>query len=392
MLELLLPLLRNMSLLAVVALCYGIAISHLPRALAPVVLGVLCALGALASMLDPIEMRPGIYIDSRTTMVMLASFFGGPIGALISGGAAAGYRIYLGGAGAMAGVTVMLIGATIGVAGYMLFVRGGKPVRSMHVVALALLAPLCSLGVFVSPYPLAVEILTETFAPLNIARVSGVLVLGLMILHEKWRIDAEQEVRDLAFVDELSGLANRRAFYSKLNDAWARWERYKTPFSIVMVDIDHFKKINDTYGHPTGDEVIRGLAETLRSECRVSDTAARIGGEEFAVLLVHTGSVDAVEYAERVRKRAEGMAIPIDAEGGPALHFNVSLGVSRNLGHTASRQEVLSSADQALYEAKRRGRNRVMLDRGPDYAQHKSVAPRRNDRSDALTVKDWVPS
>ncbi len=89
MIELLLPLLRNASLLAVVALAYGITMSHLPRTFLPVVLGVLCGLGALVSMLDPIEMRPGVYVDTRITMVMLASFFGGPIAALLAGGAAA---------------------------------------------------------------------------------------------------------------------------------------------------------------------------------------------------------------------------------------------------------------------------------------------------------------
>ncbi len=383
MLDLLLPLLRNTSLLAVVALAYGLSMSHLPRTLAPGVLGVLCAFGALASMLDPIEMREGVYVDSRTTMVMLASFFAGPVGALLAGGTAAAYRIHLGGAGMVAGVTVIAIGAMIGLAGYSLFVRRGKQVRSKHVVALALLAPVCSLGVFVLPYPLSVEVLGETLVPLNVTRASGVLLLGLMILHEDWRIHAETEVRRLAFVDELSGLANRRAFYAELNDAWERWERYKIPFSVVMVDIDRFKGINDAYGHPTGDEVIRCLAECMNTECRTTDVAARVGGEEFAVLLVHTKSAEAVRFAERIRQCVEDRTIPISGTDTAALHadpaplqFTVSLGVNRGLGQAASRQDVLSSADQALYMAKRGGRNRVVLD-GTAGPAHCAPAPLR---------------
>lgn len=274
-----------------------------------------------------------------------------------------------------AGVTSMAIGAVIGIAGYMLFVRGGRTVRTKHVLGLSLLAPLCSLGVFMLTVPVAFETVGASVVPLNIARVSGVLLLGLMILHEQWRVDAEQEVRRLAFIDELSGLANRRAFYAELDDAWDRWGRYKVPFTVVMVDIDHFKGINDTHGHPTGDEVIRSLAQILNTECRSSDVAARVGGEEFAVLLVHAESIDAVQFAERVRKRVEATAVAFGEGEGGKLNFTVSLGVSRDLSLTSSRHDVLSSADQALYEAKHGGRNRVMLDTGVKQS-HRPVATR----------------
>ena len=356
--DLLIPLLRNTSLLAGVALAFGLAMSHLPRAAGPVVLAVLCALAGVISMLDPIEFRPGVFVDSRTTMVMLSSFFAGPVGALITGGILAAYRIWLGGAGLYAGLVGLVIGAGVGVVGHQLCVRGHKKVRSVHVVILALLSPLPSFGVLLLQSRLAVEIPYSTVLPISLSRMSGVLLLGLMILHEEWRIDAETEVRRLAYVDELSGLANRRAFYAALEGAWQRWLRYASPFTVVMIDIDRFKRINDTHGHPVGDEVIRSLADVLKKECRATDTAARIGGEEFVILLAHTESTDAVRFAERIRSRVAEAAIP--TEGQP-LRFSISLGVSHDEARDGSRQDVLSSADQALYDAKRSGRDRVML-------------------------------
>jgi len=160
---------------------------------------------------------------------------------------------------------------------------------------------------------------------------------------------------EAAFTDHLTGLANRRRFERQLDREVSRTLRYAHPFSLVMLDIDNFKDVNDTFGHHAGDEVIRGLGRVLQEGTRGIDLAARIGGEEFAILLVETGQSGALEVAERLRVAIREMIVP--GVGQVSASFGVAecpIG-----GQTSS--EMLNSADVALYEAKRSGRDRVVV-------------------------------
>jgi len=160
---------------------------------------------------------------------------------------------------------------------------------------------------------------------------------------------------EAAFTDHLTGLANRRRFERQLDREVSRTLRYAHPFSLVMLDIDNFKYVNDTFGHHAGDEVIRGLGRVLQEGTRGIDLAARIGGEEFAILLVETGQSGALEVAERLRVSIREMIVP--GVGQVSASFGVAecpIG-----GQTSS--EMLNSADVALYEAKRSGRDRVVV-------------------------------
>lgn len=160
---------------------------------------------------------------------------------------------------------------------------------------------------------------------------------------------------EAAFTDHLTGLANRRRFERQLDREVSRTLRYAHPFSLVMLDIDNFKCVNDTFGHHAGDEVIRGLGRVLQEGTRGIDLAARIGGEEFAILLVETGQSGALEVAERLRVAIRDMIVT--GVGQVSASFGVAecpIG-----GQTSS--EMLNSADVALYEAKRSGRDRVVV-------------------------------
>lgn len=160
---------------------------------------------------------------------------------------------------------------------------------------------------------------------------------------------------EAAFTDHLTGLANRRRFERQLDREVSRTLRYAHPFSLVMLDIDNFKNVNDTFGHHAGDEVIRGLGRVLQEGTRGIDLAARIGGEEFAILLVETGQSGAQEVAERLRVAIREMIV--HGVGQVSASFGVAecpIG-----GQTSS--EMLNSADVALYEAKRSGRDRVVV-------------------------------
>ncbi|MFA7282781.1 MAG: diguanylate cyclase [Sterolibacterium sp.] len=167
----------------------------------------------------------------------------------------------------------------------------------------------------------------------------------------------QQALEQLAQTDSLTGLANRRQFLVMAEQELTRTVRYGGPLSVFMMDIDHFKNINDTYGHKTGDVVLQKLAELIRDALREIDAVGRLGGEEFAVVLPQTDSERALEVAERLRKAIADAEVPL--EQGLPLHFAVSIGVSTLAGTKTNIDTLLSQADQALYKAKNGGRNRV---------------------------------
>ena len=161
----------------------------------------------------------------------------------------------------------------------------------------------------------------------------------------------------IAVTDELSGLASRRYFESRLAEEWARRDRYGTPIAVALFDLDRFKGINDTFGHAAGDRVLRRFGELVRSEIRSSDVACRYGGEEFAVLFAESRSPAASAVAERIRRTLKRQAFEWEAR---AFRATVSAGVADSDG-SRDRAQLLFRADKALYEAKDRGRDRVVL-------------------------------
>lgn len=186
---------------------------------------------------------------------------------------------------------------------------------------------------------------------------------GQLVAHrltvDRLRAEADQ--------DYLTGLANRRRFRKALVQEAERWRRYKVPCALLMLDIDHMKRVNDTHGHPAGDRVIRFVADVLAELSRDNDTAARLGGEEFALLLAGTGGEKAYAAAERVREAIAERPLP---EVG---RVTVSLGVAACPTHALTERELFSASDAALYSAKRAGRNRTAL--AASYAQAYEPAP-----------------
>lgn len=160
---------------------------------------------------------------------------------------------------------------------------------------------------------------------------------------------------EAAFTDHLTGLANRRRFERQLDREVNRTLRYERPFTLLMLDIDNFKLVNDNFGHNAGDEAIRRLSRALQEGTRGIDLAARIGGEEFAILLVETSKEGAFEVAERLRVSIRNTPIPLVGR------ITASFGIAEcpSSGQTAT--ELLKAADTALYEAKRGGRDKVVM-------------------------------
>jgi len=171
--------------------------------------------------------------------------------------------------------------------------------------------------------------------------------------------DLLHRVELMAMTDSLTGLFNRRRFVDVLKREWATSRRYKNPLSVIMVDIDHFKLINDTHGHAAGDVVLKEVARVISSSLRQVDVAARYGGEEFAVLLPHTTLKDAGVVAERVLSKVRALIVDVE---GQKLHCTVSLGIASNEEPSLrTEDDLIANSDAALYAAKNAGRNQLVV-------------------------------
>jgi diguanylate cyclase (GGDEF)-like protein len=178
--------------------------------------------------------------------------------------------------------------------------------------------------------------------------------LGMILGGWRWR-SLLLKLERSAVCDPLTGLYNRRELMSHLDFTTAGAERYQTPLSLIMLDIDHFKDVNDSYGHQAGDEVLQTVARIMRDSVRSGDLLARYGGEEFTIVCPHTEGDGAIVIAERIRRAV--METPVAARTGK-IPVTLSAGIATYPRH-GSAEKLLKDADQALYEAKRSGRNRV---------------------------------
>ena len=173
------------------------------------------------------------------------------------------------------------------------------------------------------------------------------------------RANTYSKVLQYATLDALTNLNNRRQFETRLKQEIATTKRQKNPLCAMMIDIDFFKKVNDTYGHASGDTVLRTVAAIIKEHLRESDIPARYGGEEFAVLLPYTHIEEAQIVGERLRKAVEETSIPIDKKN---INVTISMGLAE-FEPTLTGEELFKNADKALYEAKESGRNRVCIEK-----------------------------
>lgn len=165
-------------------------------------------------------------------------------------------------------------------------------------------------------------------------------------------------MEEMATKDGLTGLANRRTFMTRMDEALARHKRTQRTFAMVISDIDHFKNVNDTYGHPMGDEVLRQVSAAFKKTLRETDFPARYGGEEFVIVLEETDAEGALVITNRLREEIGKLVF--QTEKGP-LKVTISMGVAMYPAHADERQKLVDLADQALYVSKKGGRNRVTL-------------------------------
>lgn len=348
-----LALVNGVGLLALMAIAFGaIERQGWSRRVRSIVQGVVFGSGAVLAMLSPARLGDGIQVDARALIVGFAAAFGGWPAALVALSIGASFRLWLGGAGALPGAMGIVAAAALGLA-WRYWLKPKTRVKAQHLVVLGLVVSCYLLVGLALGYSNTLTLLNTVGPHMVVASVGASVLLGLFVERELSQIAREDQWKTRALTDPLTGLPNRRAFERGMLGL----RRSEKEAALLVADIDHFKVVNDSYGHAAGDQVLQQISEVLRSNVRGRDLLSRLGGEELAVLLPDTGYVRARQIANRLRRAIEGMDVEWE---GQTINITVSIGVAVAAGDVPS-DALFEQADAALYAAKRGGRNRVVF-------------------------------
>jgi diguanylate cyclase (GGDEF)-like protein len=212
------------------------------------------------------------------------------------------------------------------------------------------------------------EVMTAKLTEVNknldelvLQRTKALVESNERIEHQKLELEKiNRDLQHLSLKDPLTGLWNRRKYDETINLEWHRCLRYQRSIALILIDIDYFKQLNDTYGHMAGDECLAKIGETIKNSLsRSTDMAARYGGEEFVVLLTETGKEDAIKIANMLRQKIEALTIP-HRQSSVSSYITVSIGVTFTIPNSnSSLSDLFKVVDKALYQAKAAGRNQV---------------------------------
>jgi len=349
-------LLRGLAMSALIILAYAKVIAVTTGRVANNVgVGVLFSAAGIVSMSDPLVLSPGILYDGRVPILALAYGFSGAIGVALTTLTIGGYRLWLGGAGAASGLAAICIAAAAGIAVTQISRRYLRS-RLLQSFVLGITASASAIAVFLLPREVWPTITFHILFPIVIANIIGVVMLNDFLWNEKRRLRLFRTLQHDAAVDPLTRLANRRSFDSKAASALSPGLNPSGDYSVIMIDIDHFKQVNDTYGHHMGDTVLAHIADIVRDAVRKTDVVARFGGEEIAVLLPGVEATQATAIAEKIRQRIEAKEFPMQ---NGFMHVTISAGTAGSNIADSDIPAALRAADTALYVAKRNGRNKV---------------------------------
>lgn len=347
--------LEKLGIVALIVLAYRIVRHSSPAMIwtGPAV-GILFSIGSVLTMLDPVILRPGVILDSRTVMIGLAALFGGVGATVIVSCATILARLFLGGVGTVPGIAAIFLSALIGLA-YARFSGNRRDIPGLALLGLLVTMSYVTLIVLPSNYMHAVL----DVAPIVFIRnILGTVIIGYLLA-----IEDRQECEFLTFKrqaqrDPMTGLSNRRALnlFSARLEASAKAEN--SVFSVILFDIDHFKLVNDIYGHPVGDQVLAQVCSTISGRMRQTDIVVRYGGEEICVVVPESRKHNAARVAEDIRAQIASDVYNCD---GSKVSVTVSAGVAQSDGSNQTIKDVIKRADEALYTAKQAGRNRVSV-------------------------------
>jgi diguanylate cyclase (GGDEF)-like protein len=207
---------------------------------------------------------------------------------------------------------------------------------------------------------IADKITGEVFSEEDLQLLISIGAYASVAIERSRFYEKNEELKRISITDPLTGLLNRRYFQERMSEEIERSRRHHLPLSLIMIDVDDFKSVNDTLGHPVGDEVLKIMARCLRNCIRTIDVAARYGGEEFTVILPQTTKADAQTIAERICTDVNRLDLPFTTSD-QKLVLSASLGLATYPEDAESMEDLIRNADVALYAAKSQGKNRVVI-------------------------------
>lgn len=349
--------LHNLGILALVTLCFGSVLRRTTRGLGQqIAIGVLFAPGIFLAMIDPIHVRNGVTVDTRAIFIGLAGVFGGWPATLMTTASGIATRLTVGGAGATVGSLAMLLPAAAGLLYGRIMHDNPAQFGILSLIGLGIASSTMMAGMLFLPERIVWPVFMEAGVPTIICTIVGTVFFGRLLARERVRHDHALRLREEAQVDELTGLLNRRSFDRLAEASFQETRERGQAFALVIFDVDHFKRINDVWGHASGDRVLKHLSKVIAAGTRTQDIVCRFGGEEIAVLMPRTTEDEAAVIAERIRHVVTTGQLDMD---GTRLDITLSAGVAAADRRIATFEALFRTADKALYGAKFDGRNRV---------------------------------
>lgn len=320
-----------------------------------IIAGVSSGLLSIILMLYGVNITSNIIIDFRYIPILLAAIYGGFVPTIIASIATGVFRV------AYFGVSdpsiIGLITALIIGIGFSIICNLKSSIKNKWIFLMIYLFFIFSIALLI-----VFRVSTTFFEIIAIYCIGNIFVSWIALIYAENLIESVQlnkKFKNEATKDFLTGLNNVRYFDTSFNSISQLTLRKEENLSLLFVDIDFFKKVNDTYGHNKGDLVLKGLADIFIDTVRIFDVVSRNGGEEFSILLLDCSSSHAIEISERLRRKVETHKFTISDKVN--LNITISIGVSTYPDTTNNIDDLLEDADTALYEAKRTGRNKVVL-------------------------------
>lgn len=317
--------------------------------------GVCAGLLGILLMLFSVQVTPSIITDFRALPILLCALYGGFLPTIIASIIMGSFRILYFGVSTtsvVAVIVILLMGIGFSVIN---LIKAARKSKWIYSIIYSLIVNSAAMIIFIKDS----VFLFKVFAVYSTSTLLMSYFIFKFTEYLSESVQLYKKLKSEATVDFLTGLNNVRQFDNLFNIAAQQTMRNKEYLSLLFLDIDYFKKINDTLGHSSGDIILRDLAIILRSTCKVYDIVSRNGGDEFSVLLLKCPSSRAMEVAERIRKNVEANKFHISDK--VSINITVSIGISTYPNITNNIDDLLEHADTALYEAKRKGRNKVVL-------------------------------
>lgn len=303
----------------------------------------------------PFNAEKTIIFDFRYVVMYLSAMYGGFVSSIITSAIIAFYRIIVTGANANAiivSTSILICGFLLGALSHLKANRGQKFMIMNTVVTFCIIIALYLISDDFNLF-LANSLLFTSTTVITSYFICRYIQFSIANIRNYWQLKID------ATTDHLTELANLREFENRFEQLFEDCQSNQLPISFLMLDLDHFKLINDTYGHQKGDEVLSELAQILLKSCRGYDLVARIGGEEFAIVLPRCPRETALTIGRRIRQQIEEFSFCKDSH---AIRMTVSIGVSSFPNDASDSQKLMAMADKAMYKAKSSGRNAVMVE------------------------------